>query len=485
MLPSDGGASDGGASDGGASDGGASDGGGGNPYAGPHELRLRKVITARSETVRSAASAWTDGATKLAAVAKVLKQQADQIELAYEGDTGREASARYLEVRETVLKRQEEMTTAATSLTQSADAIDDAQTAYHGLPGVMSPPGEFTPSGNPITDTVLKGRHAAEQAGHDVSVANRENQARQAMSELDQSFGTSAELMGEVAGEKPPVHDSAGEPSGGRTPITTGTGPSKPRGHGLVGTTDGADDPGTTRPDDTTGTGHVDTDVTPTGSDDDDNVGNVSGGDPIPHPGDPLPPRGGPAGGPTGSPVGGPIGGPGAVGTGAVLGAGAVSGAGAIAASRGTSASVRPVATPGSSGAIGRSASQAARGTLGRSMVPGQMVPGQQGAPGRSGTAGRAGSRGIAPSQQGWGQQGSGQQGSATAGRAGARGTAGGRGAPGSGGSTTGRKGPLSAAATGGRQGKRDEEREGREGMVFDEEQSWLDDDSSGDAVID
>jgi len=443
-----------------------SDGGGaGNPYAGPHELRLKKALLARPETVRAAAQAWNDGAENLLTVANALAAQAALIKGAYEGDTGTEAAARYEEVRTVVLRRREEMTLAHKSLTQSADAIEDARTAYYNLPGVVSPPGEFTPSGNPITDTVLKGKHTVQQASHDVTVANRESQAANAMTSLDHSFGTSAEMMGEVAGEKPPVYDSPGEPSkSGGTPITTGTGPSKPRGHGLI-STEGRDDTGPTRPDDdTTGTGDVDTHVTPTGNDDD-NVGDVSGGDPIPSPGDPLPPRGGVTGGPTG----GPAGGSGAVGTGAVLGAGALSGAGAIAASRGTGAPVRPV-TPGSSGAIGRSASQAARGTLGRS-----MVPGQQGAPGRSAAAGRAGSRGMVP----------GQQGSGTAGKAGARGPAGARGAAGSGGSTTGRKGPLSAAATGGRQGKRDEDREGREGIVFDDEQSWLDDDSTGDAVID
>lgn len=443
-------------------------GGGGNPYAGPHELRLRRVLNARSGTVRTAAGAWRSGALQLDEVARTLWDQAELIKANYEGDTGTEAAARYLEVRETVLKRQKEMETAEASLLASADAIDDATTAYSNLPGVMSPPGEFTPTGNPIRDTVLRGRHAVEEAGHDISVANREAQARQAMATLDRSFGSSAEQMGEVAGEKPPVYDAPGGPSDAGTQITTGTGPSRPRTQTLGNPDDDRpdgpprdeDDP---RPDDT------DPGTDPT-DDTDDNVGDVSGGRAIPDPADPLPSRGGPGGGPAG--------GSGALGAGATLGAGALSGAGAIAASRGAGAPVRPV-TAGTSGAIGKSGTPASRGTLGRTVLP----PGQQGAPGRSAATGRGAGRGPAR-----GQIVPGQQGAGAAGQAGARGPAGGRGAAGaagSAGSTSERKAPLSAATTGGRQGRRDEDREGREGIVFDDEQSWLDDDSTGDAVID
>lgn len=441
------------------------DGGGGGGNAGPQERKLFQAYQARLETLEGAAQSWTDGADLLAAVAHALGAQAGQLETSFgpNNPTGKAAAERYRQVQAKVKTRAEEMSTASGALKHSHQGLVAAQADYDALPPVTTNPNE------PQTDMerLLDPGGGLKQAKYDGERAEREKAAGVALTKLDTHFEKSAKDLRTVAGDAPTKSGGGGgggEGSGGSSPLSgrQGGGPHVVSGTPTGGGGGGKDhDPGV-----------VVTDHGPRGPRDDGNPGNGT----TTTTGNTVPIGGTLAGGSTdgnygGSTSGGSYGGGSTAtptsGSGAgvtsAMGAGVVSGAGAIAASRGGVAGGArvPGAAAGSSGAIGRSSSTAARGAIGRS---GTAVPGQGSTAARSGGAGGRGAAG------GRGGVGAGQ---GQAGKNGGRGGAGSRGRGGMG------------AGQGGRGGKKDEKDVTQEHLAFADEESWLDDEGANDSVID
>ena len=439
----------------------AADGGGGGGNAGPQEQKLFQAYQARLETLETAAQSWSQGAALLAAVSQALGAQAGQLETSFgpNNPTGKAAAERYREVQSKVEKRAEEMTTASGALKYSHDGLVAARTDYDGLPPVTTNPNE------PQTDLerLMDPGGGLKQAKYDGERAEREKAAGVALTKLDTHFEKSAKDLRTVAGDAPSKGGGGGAGGGGDTgggsPLAgrqnggthavsgvPGGGGGKDGDPGVVITDQGPrgprhdGDPGTT-PTTTTTPGVPIGGTLAGGSTDGDYGGTTSGGSY--------------GSGSTATPTSGS-----GAGVTSAMGAGVVSGAGAIAASRGGVAGGArvPGATAGSSGAIGRSSSTAARGAIGRT---GSAVPGQ------GSTAGRTGGRGAAA---GRGATGAGQ---GQAGKNGGRGGAGSRGRG------------AAGAGQGSRGGKKDEKDATQEHLAFADEESWLDDEGANDSVID
>jgi hypothetical protein len=430
-----------------------------NEFAGPHEAALRRTLSHNWYDVGQARKAWRDAAEDLDELADLIKRQERQIRVAYDnGDdgTGARAADSYRRVREMLEARKQEMDTVAGAIEEADEAFSQAQTSYRNLPSVNAQ------EGNPDKPN----RAEYEKA---------ERQAEAALRKLEGSMAGSTDRIRPVAGMERPASGTTGSttsgahtPSGGvptgGTPPPGGTGPGypNPEGHEATDTGPVVDGPPEGWPPD----GYSPDGGPPDWGDD----GDLSGGDG--------------SGLPESSPVSG--GGMG-LASGAAFGAGAAAlgGAGAVAGTRGAGA-VR--AGLGKTVALGRSVTSAAKGTLGRSVVAAQGTSGR-------GTSGRGAGRGVvAGSGQGIGRAGSrGGRGMAAGagsgtgsgkGKGAGKGKGGGKGAGSGKGGATGRRAPLSAAATGGRRGERDRE-ESAEHVAFDDEQAWLGDEETGDAVID
>lgn len=411
--------------------------------AGPLERKLYDAVRANLGNVATARSDWDAGATKLDEVAKLLEGQAEQLQLSYgntEGSTGYAASQAYLRLAKVVRKRQTEMTNVAEGLGLAGTAVVSGRDSYRALSPLPLKGSQISTTGTPDAQQAQIDAQDAQRAQ---AIAQREKAASAALKALDSDYQTAAEKMGAPRPLEVPTTDTS---SGSSSTVgtSTGTGTTKPRS-GVI--TSIPVDP--VRP--PTGT----TTTTPT----------ETGPEPtlvVPvteHPGGHLEnPATNPAPtNPTLTPVNSGSGGStsigGGAGTVAAAGAAVVSGAGSVLASRGVTPS--GVVPGGSTGQIGKSSTTAARGALGRGGTG--VLPGQGGTPGQRGAAGgRPAARGVVPGANGQ-----------TAGRAG------------------GRKAPLAASATGGRGGKRDGDDQGRDHFEYDDSQSWLDDDTTGDAVID
>lgn len=469
-----------------------------NPYAGPEEQRLRKVLNANTYQLNQAAQEWNTNAQALQNLERMLVTQGNRIEDAYSANgsngTGGRAARAFRDVAAMVERRSVEMHKMREALGDAATAVETAQASYRSLPHV-SPPftGDRTGGHTGDTPESLTRRQQAQQdaasadAKHQAEYQEAERQARAALTKLDGDMESATDKMRPVAGL-----DRTSSP-------TTGTTTAGPSSAGVVGSTAPAPvggpkptpapgviaqpvpvepglapGPGTPPPSGGQTPPVLQLPGAP-GTNPDSGLGggldgDLSGGSDFP--GATVPSGAGSAPTP-GVSAGGAAG---AVGAGMIAGGGAIAGLGGAAGGRPV-ASGRTVALGGQAGARGAGA----RGALGRT-----TVAAGQGTSGRTG-AGARGGRTVAAGQ-------------GNAGRAGARGAAGSRGtAAGAGGqagrkggksgravAAGGRKGPLSAAATGGKRGKRDEgEEASRDALAFEDEQTWLDDEQTTDAVLD
>jgi hypothetical protein len=332
-----------------------------NPHAGPHEQRLRALVSSSVADVDKAIQEWKAGADALAEVSSSLSKQAEQLVEGY-GRTGEIVAQSYLTLAKNVRVREDEMKNVVLGLQDARKVVvESGPRELSGLPDVADPPD---------TDVMSLGI-AARWERFDQQRAAREAKAADALRTLDGEFQSAATKMGAPTPDDT-TYTTAGEPAGSSGPLSTSrggsvtavntglitqqVGPHETSDHGLVITT--PTDPGA---------GHLSGDehATAPGT-----IGSTA--------------TNGPSGSTATSGLGG---GAGAV---AALGASAVSGAGSVFASRGgAGVPLRGVPVGGVPGA--------SSGTIGRGGVPalpGQTTP----ASGRaSAGAGKAGGRGVVP----------------------------------------------------------------------------------------
>ena len=444
---------------------------------GPNEKKLRELAASTLTELDDAIDEWDAGATSLTEVATGLRTQAGKLRESYGNakgtGTGDQAAEAYERLAKAVMVREDEMRNVIKGLEASRRVVTvSAPAEQDKLPGVSSPPGSEL--ANPRFQKVYEKQAEDYQKSKDA----REAAAAAALTRLDTEFEEAAKKMGQPLPDK---NTYTTQPTGTGTSVTSG-GQTQPVTPHLIG--QAQDDtphvqfvvskppPGDQSGGPLTGTGEVGD----PGTD-----GDLSGG-PVIQPGDPTVTGGTPA-----TSAGG------AVGSGAAAGAGmaALGGAGAVAGTRGAGSVRGASVKAGKTAALGRSSAAVSQGALGKSGSAGAQ--GNTGGARRgSAGAGRAGGRGTGAGA-GAGQTGrtggrGGAGGRGSAGRSTAAGAGGtGRTSPqGKGTGASGRKTPLSAAATGGRKGKRDrDDDQARDGIVFADEQSWLDDEQTGDAVID
>lgn len=405
--------------------------------AGPAEKKLYNALLVSFGDLGLAQYDWTDGASELGTVAKLLEDQAEELQVAYgseEGTTGYAASRAYLQLAKVVRKRETEMTNVSGGLYDATIAVVNARDSYRQL----SPP--LPLDGSELPATATPEERTAASADRQTAINQRNAKAATALTTLDADYQKAAEKMG---APKPDTIPETGG-SGPATPVGTGPGSSGALYPGVISTPPPVTELPPTTPTPTphppvgpVGPGLVITTPVETGN------GELSGSEP-------TVPTGTLGNHGTGHATGG------GMGAASALGAGAISGVGSVMGTRGLSGP-RTIGTS-STGQIGKSGTSASRGTLGRTGV----APGQSGQTGTKGgkAGGRGAGRGVVPGSA------TGQ----TKGRAGGRGG----------------KGPLASSGTGGRNGKRGEKgEESLEHFEYDDSQSWLDDDATSKPVID
>ncbi|QIX26185.1 hypothetical protein ncot_05895 [Nocardioides sp. JQ2195] len=440
-----------------------------NPYAGPHELKLKQILKTNFGNLSDAEKSWADGAADLASLVVTLTKQRDRMEDEYvssgEHDPGRAAVNTYQKLIDMVNKRHTEMTDVADAVKKAREASSTAWTEYNTLPVVTEPAADNPTAG--ITghskEAIRKRTEALNDAErvnttHANSVNAAEAKARQVLATYDSEMEQATSKMRKVAGMEQPgsvtnsttnadISPSSGRPTSSnpgviRQPQIESTSTATPTTHTVnTGTQTPTQEPPhlTTEPP----TVHHTPNTTPVNNPD--HNGLLQSAPTAPPSTGPSPTTSiGPTTSPTptsASPVVAPT-----------LSSAAVSR---------TAGTAIPGSTPARSAALGRSSSSTpARGVLGRNT----MMPGQSAAGRSSATAGRPGSRGMVPGQSG---------------TRGTSGTAGSRGSRGSG------RGAM-APGTGGRGTGKDRDRQGDSvDLLWDDGQEWLGDDELSPEVLD
>jgi hypothetical protein len=423
--------------------------------AGANEQKLRgHLASSRVWQVLQAESQWRQGAQALADVAKAIEQARPLARENLGQHTADQADKAFVAMHEKVKQRQEQLKKGAEALAQAKEAITRAQAVVSGFEreGDLPEPSPPDWADDEIKQIQQLKVHNSRMSAYNNAVAAREEAARAAIQDVDDTNRASTATMREIQG-KPPVDNGGGgagggTPAGGSTTAPPAGTSTRPPGYDPV-----ADDdpPGT--PDDppTDGTDDPPPDHSPSDSPagDPGQYESLSGEDAVPADGAGNPtvlttPSSGTAGGMAGALGGGLVGG--AVGMGAIRGAAAAAGAPASAA--------RPI------GSTGRSA---APGALGRSSAAG-------GTPARGAGAGAARGTGAGA---GRGTAARGAGGRVGAGGAGGRGAAGARGS-----------GARAAGAGAGRAGRSREEQDQQVDHLLDD-QDWIDDEVGAPGVID
>ena len=487
---------------------------------GANEAKLDRAVQAHPGAIEQAADTWQKAADGLGKVKEQLDNAQQSIAAAWTGDDADAATAAFTSLSGNVDTNQTRMESASTALNTAAQGLRQAQTAKASLPPAGVMPSQPTPGAD---GQVSHEQRIAYSSGVDeanAADAQREKAALRAYNDLQGAFKDSQITMTAAA---PPRYDTGGTAggTGGGGGTTTGGGTV---GGGLPGTVGGG---GPVGPYSTsTGGTHVHAQVVGPG-------GHVIGFDPLVHPIAGWHPGttadgvvdgtvGGSLGGGTGGSALGLTGGttvpgglgatPGSLAGGAVGGiSGVLGGAGALGSLRGGASSATNAGgavagrlggaagplggVPGSTtSAVGGATRGATLGSVGRSAVVGG-TPGTPGVTGTAGSAGSAGRTGMLPGSGTAGGQSTSGAGKSASGRyasAAEEEAAAGRG----GRSTTGmRSGGRSAVVSEGAGGRgtgaaggpgagKDDKAAKRKGMVFEDDDAWLDEDESGPDVI-
>lgn len=432
--------------------------------AGPQEKRLRAVLQPASRAqIIEARAKWELGATKLAAVAEAIKGARPLAQENLGNETAPAADAAFAAMYDKVKRREQQMRDGAVALTNALDALGRAETVRDGFDaaGALDAPTPPPWSDDEVQQIQQMKIHNARTNLYNNQVEAREEAARLALEDMDETNRGSAATLRKIQGEAPADDrdtPTTTPPGPGHTP---GRHPGRPgdddhdrdRGGWVGGEPRDRDDDDRDQDKDRdrdrdeeeekekeTDTEKEETEEEETDDDDrddhtDDTVGTPQG------PTGSVTPIGSPSGGHlgSGSATGGALGGAaGAMGgvAGGALGLGALRGGGGHAAASGGGA------TSGSSRPIGSSARTAASGALGRSTTAGQARGAGTGAAARATGAG-----------------------------AGGRGAAGGRG--------TG-----AAGAGGGRGGRRSRDEKPAQVDHLVDDQDWIEDDDAAPGVI-
>lgn len=485
---------------------------------GANEAKLDRAVQAHPGAIEQAADTWQKAAAGLGKVKERLDDAKQSIAAAWTGDDADAATAAFTSLSGNVDTNKTRMESASTALNTAAQGIREAQTARASLPPAGVLPSQPAPgAGGEVTHE----QKIAYSSGVDQATAadaRREKAAARAYNDLQGALRDSQITMTAAA---PPRYDTGGTTggTGGGGGTTTGGG----TGGGLPGAVGGG---GPVGPYSTsTGGTHVHAQVVGSG-------GHIIGFDPLVHPIAGWHPGttadgvvdgtvGGSLGGGTGgsalgltggATVAGGLGGstPGSLAGGAVGGlSGVLGGAGALGSLRGGASSATNAGSavagrlggaagplggvPGSTtSAVGGATRGATLGSVGRSAV----VGGTPGATGTSGSAGSTGRTGMMPGSGTAGGQSTGGAGRSASGRyasaAAEEEAAAGRGGRSSTGLRSGGRSAVTSEGAGGRgtgtaggpgAGK-DDKAAKRKGMVFEDDDAWLDEDESGPGVI-
>ncbi|MEU4418848.1 hypothetical protein, partial [Nocardia salmonicida] len=161
--------------------------------AGPAEKKLYDAVMANFGDLGLAQYDWTSGATELADVAKLLEDQAAELQLAYgseEGTTGYAASRAYLHLASVVRKRETEMTNVSTGIYDATLAVVNARDSYRQL----SPP--LPLKGSELPATATPEERTAASADRQAAISQRNAKAQSALTALDADYQKAAEKMG-------------------------------------------------------------------------------------------------------------------------------------------------------------------------------------------------------------------------------------------------------------------------------------------------
>ncbi len=378
---------------------------------GPQEQKLREYLSpARRWQVWMARTKWDEGAQALGDVADRITRARPLARENLGNHTADAADLAFIAMQDKVTERRKQMQTGAKALQAAIEAMSRAESVRNGFDadGPINEPTSPDYSGDEVEQIQQMKIHNARMNSYHSQVSAREEAARAAITDLDQTNQSSTEAMRRIQGEAP-TGSGAGGGGGGGGGGAGGGGGRAPSGSGGGG--GGAlaptDPPRFDPPTDEGGTQDPPTiDEPPTGD--------LPTGDPT----GPIPEETGTPLGPTGQgPVGtaaGPLGSPGvATGTSGNIGGLAGVAAGGLAGGAvGMGGAVRggtPAMAPGSAGrAIGSSSRAAGSGALGRgtggaagagrgSAARGGAGRGTGAAAGRGGRVGGKGAAGRVP----------------------------------------------------------------------------------------
>ncbi len=228
--------------------------------AGANEQTLRgHLASSRVWQVLQAESQWRQGAQALEDVAKAIEQARPLARENLGQHTADQADKAFVAMHEKVKQRQEQLKKGAEALAQAKQAINRAQAVMSGFEreGALQEPSPPDWADDEIKQIQQLKVHNSRMTAYNNAVEAREEAARAAIQDVDDTNRASTATMREIQG-KPPLDDSRGTggstPAGGSTTAPPAGTTTTPPGYDPVtdddppGTpedppTDGTDDP--------------------------------------------------------------------------------------------------------------------------------------------------------------------------------------------------------------------------------------------------
>lgn len=193
--------------------------------AGPYEERLRAYVDpARRRQVLLAQERWRTGADQLKAVADAIAEARPLADATLGNRTADAADRAFVEMRETVLAREQQMRDGSVALRAAIEAIGRAEAVRHGFDaeGPLAEPAAPRWDDDEVRRIQQVRAHHAEMSAYRGLVAAREEAARAAIQDLDSTNRSSAETMRAIQGDRPAVASEGGGSGDGARPGLAG-----------------------------------------------------------------------------------------------------------------------------------------------------------------------------------------------------------------------------------------------------------------------
>ena len=189
--------------------------------AGPYEERLRAYVDpARRRQVLLAQERWRTGADQLKAVADAIAEARPLADATLGNHTADAADRAFVEMRDTVLAREQQMRDGSVALRAAIEAIGRAEAVRHGFDaeGPLAEPPAPGWDDDEVRRIQQVRAHHAEISAYRGLVAAREEAARAAIQDLDSTNRSSAETMRAIQGDRPGVASEGGGSGDGARP---------------------------------------------------------------------------------------------------------------------------------------------------------------------------------------------------------------------------------------------------------------------------